>query len=162
MNTWQVPLLVSGTPDGIGALTRRLSTTERLVASGYHPFHHFDSATDTGFRKNFLEQLGKYQFVQKKLPVDDELAQLIIELTGGIQRLIVALWITAHRVALERNTGDLRLADFKRAAATYLAPVAPAVAAFRSKDPVRMAKYEDLLPREGMFWSQLWNSVSRL
>jgi AAA domain len=162
MNTWQVPLLVSGTPDGMGALTRRLSTTERIVTSGYHPFHHFDSDTDTWFRKNFLEQLGRYQFVQKKLPINDELAQLIIELTGGIQRLIVAIWVAAHRVALERNTGDLRLADFKRAAVTYLAPVAPAVAAFRSKDPSRMAKYEDLLPRDGEFWSQFWNSVAKL
>lgn len=162
MNTWQVPLLLSGTPDGIGALTRRLSTTERIVTSGYHVFHHFENAAVSNFRTNFLEQLGKYQYVQKKLPVDDELANLIIELTGGIQRLIVALWITAQRIALERNKGDLLLTDFKKAAATYLAPVAPAVAAFRSKDPVRMSKYEDLMPRDGAFWSQLWNSVSRL
>jgi hypothetical protein len=160
MNTWQVPLLLSGTPDGIGALTRRLSNTERIVTSGYHPFQHFDSASDPGY-KTFLAQLGKYQFVQTKLPVNEGLAELIIELTGGIQRLIIALWIAAHRVALERNTGDLRLDDFKHAAATYLAPVAPAVAAFRSKDPARLSKYEDLIPRDGRFWSQFWNSVSR-
>ena len=162
MNTWQVPLLLSGTPDGIAALTRRLSTTERIVTSGYHAFHHFDDATDSRFRTNFLEQLGKYQYVQKKqLPIDDELAQLIIELTGGIQRLIIALWIAAQRIALERNKGDLLLTDFKKAAATFLAPVAPAVAAFRSKDPGRMSKYEDLIPRDDAFWSQFWNSVSR-
>lgn len=162
INTWQVPLLVSGTPDGIGALTRRLSNTERIVTSGYHPFHHFENANAPEFRNEFLKQLGAYQYVPKKLPVTDELAELIIQLTGGIQRLIVALWIAAQRVALERNSGDLRMDDFKRAAATFLAPVAPAVAAFRSKDPVQMSKYEDLLPRDGAFWSQLWNSISHL
>ncbi len=162
MNTWHVPLLLSGTPDGIGALTRRLSTTERIVTSGYHVFHPFEDATDSSFRKNFLEQLGKYQYVPKPLTVDDELAQFIVELTGGIQRLIIALWIAAQRVALERNTGDLLLSDFRTAAATYLAPIAPAVAALRSKDPVRMAKYEDLLPRDDAFWSQFWGSVSRI
>ncbi len=162
INTWQVPLLVSGTPDGIGALTRRLSNTERIVTSGYHPFHHFDSATDPGFRNHFLDKLGPYQYVQKKLPVSDELADLVIQLTGGIQRLIIALWIAAQRVALERNSGELRLDDFKKAAATFLAPVAPAVAAFRSKDPARMSKYEDLLPRDGAFWAQFWGSVSRI
>ncbi|MBT3066729.1 AAA family ATPase [Rhodoferax sp. U11-2br] len=162
MNTWHVPLLLSGTPDGIGALTRRLSTTERIVTSGYHVFQHFDSVTDSNYRKNFLEQLGKYQYVQKKLPVDDELANLILELTGGIQRLIVALWIAAHRVALERNDGSLTLNDFRMAAATYLAAVAPAVAAFRSKDPVKMARYEDLLPRNDAMWSQFWGSVSQI
>lgn len=161
MNTWQVPILLSGTPDGIGALTRRLSNTERIVTSGFHQFQHFDNAKDINFRTNFLEQLGKYQYVQKNLPINDELAELIIELTGGIQRLIVALWISAQRVALERNKGDLLLIDFKKAAATYLAPVAPAVAAFRSKDPVRMGKYEDLLPPDGAFWTDFWGSVSR-
>ncbi|MBK9236727.1 MAG: AAA family ATPase [Rhodoferax sp.] len=162
INTWQVPLLVSGTPDGIGALTRRLSNTERIVTSGYHPFHHFDSASDPEFRKHFLDKLGPYQYVSKKLPVTDELAVLVIELTGGIQRLVIALWIAAQRVALERNSGELRLDDFKKAAATFLAPVAPAVAAFRSKDPARMSKYEDLLPRDGAFWAQFWSSVSRV
>lgn len=162
MNTWQVPLLLSGTPDGISALTRRLSTTERIVTSGYHVFHHFDSAEDSHFATIFLQQLGKYQYLQKKLPVDKELAQLIIELTGGIQRLIIALWIAAQRVALERNKGDLLLSDFRKAAETYLAPVAPAVAAFRSKDPAKMSKYEDLLPRDDAFWTQFWSSVSRI
>jgi hypothetical protein len=160
MNTWQVPLLLSGTPDGIGALTRRLSNTERIVTSGYHPFHPFNSADDPTFRELFLKPLGRYQLVQNKLAIDDELAKLVIEVTGGIQRLIVALWIAANRIALERNKGDLRLADFKKAAATYLAPVAPAIAALRSKNPERMSRYEDLLPRDGAFWAQFWSSTA--
>jgi hypothetical protein len=162
MNTWQVPLIVSGTLDGMAALTRRLSTTERIVTTGYHQFQHFENATDTNFKTNFLEQLGKYQYVQKKMSVNGELAELIIELTGGIQRLIIALWIAAHRVALERGKGDLLLTDFKMAAATYLAPVAPAVAALRSKDPTKMSKYEDLLPRDNMFWTQFWGTISQI
>lgn len=162
VNTWQIPLFVSGTPDGIGALTRRLSNTQRIVTCGYHPFHHFEKASDPEFRDIFLKKLGRYQYVQQKLVVGDELGALIIELTGGIQRLIIALWIAAQRVALERNKGNLLIDDFKKAASTFLAPVAPAVAAFRSKDPVRMSKYEDLMPRDGAFWSQFWNSVSRL
>lgn len=162
INTWQVPLLVSGTPDGIGALTRRLSNTERIVTSGYHAFRHFGDAKDPEFRNLFLPQLGEYQYVKNRLAVDNDLANLIIELTGGIQRLIVALWIAAQRVALERNKGDLRLDDFRKAAATFLAPVGPAVAALRSNDPARMSKYEDLMPSEGVFWSHYWNSVSRM
>ncbi len=162
INTWQVPLMVSGTPDGIGALTRRMSNTERIVSSGYHAFHPFQSAEEPDFRQAFLEPLGNYQYVTKKLPIDNDLAALIIELTGGIKRLIIALWIAAHRVALERNSGDLRMDDFRKAAATFLAPVAPAVAALRSKNPAQMSKYEDLLPRDGAFWSQFWASVSRV
>lgn len=161
MNTWHIPILLSGTPDGIGAITKRLSNTERVVTSGYHLFQNFDSVSDRQFTDIFLKQLGKYQYVSKKIDVNLDLAELILELTGGIQRLIIALWIAAHRVALERNTGDLRIEDFKKAAATYLQPVGPAVAALRSKDPYRMSKYEDLFPRDGAFWDQFWNSVTR-
>ena len=162
INTWQIPLLLSGTPDGMGALTRRLSTSARISTSGFHHFRHFESANDPLFRNHFFQALGKYQYVQKKLPVDDKLAETVHELTGGIQRLIVALWICAQRVALGRNKGDLQLSDFKDAASAYLAPVAPAVAALRSKDPTRMSKYEDLIPHGDAYWSQLWNSVARI
>jgi len=162
MNTWQVPILISGTPDGVGALTRRLSTTERIVTSGYHVFEPFSDVNQPAFRGTFLNQLGNCQFVEKPIPLNDELAELIIELTGGIQRLVIALWIAAQRVALERNQGDLLLSDFRRAAATFLAPIAPAVSAIRSKDPAKLAKYEDLIPREDNFWAQFWSSVSRI
>lgn len=36
MNTWQIPVIVSGTPDGIHALTRRMSNLGRIVTSGFH------------------------------------------------------------------------------------------------------------------------------
>jgi hypothetical protein len=160
-NTWQIPLFVSGTPDGIGALTKRLSNTERFVSSGYHVFPHFADAGKL-FYEGFFMKLVQYQFVKKPLPPTQGFADLIIELTGGIQRLIVALWIAAHRVAFERKEDDLRPDDFRRAAETYLAPVAPAVAALRSKDPLRMARYEDLIPRDDGYWATFWAAVSSL
>ena len=161
MNTWQIPLLVSGTPDGIGALTKRLSNTERIVTSGYHPFKHFTDPTDPAFRDSFLKQLGAYQYVAKPILIDDSLAELMIEKTGGVQRLVIALWIAAHRIAFERSTDDLRLDDFRQAARTYLAPVALAVAALRSHDPHSMARYEDLAPRDSTFWTQFWGDITR-
>jgi hypothetical protein len=161
-NTWQIPLLLSGTPDGVGALTRRLSNTERLVTTGYHPFPIFEDATDPIFVQGFFKQLAQYQYVFKKLPASPELAALIVELTAGVPRLIIALWIAAHRVAFERDTDDLRFEDFKKAANTYLSPVGPAVAALRSKDPKLMARYEDLIPRDDGYWATFWTSVSSL
>ncbi len=160
-NTWETPLLVSGTPDGIGALTKRLSNTERFVSSGYHVFPQYEDAGKL-FYEGFFSQLVRYQFVKKPLPATPEFAQLIIELTGGIHRLIIALWVAAHRVAFERKDDDLKDDDFKRAAETYLGPVGPAVAALRSKDPLRMARYEDLIPRDDGYWATFWTSVSSL
>lgn len=154
-NSGQIPLLVSGTPDGIGALTRRLSTLQRLNTCGYHAFEPFSEPNAPEYVKIFLGTLGRYQYVQHKLPVDENLARLILDLTGGIQRLIVALWIAAHRVAYERSTDDLRIEDFTRAADTWLA-------ALRSGDANRMAHYEDLVPRDTAFWAKMWSNLSNL
>jgi hypothetical protein len=160
-NTWQIPLIASGTPDGVGALTKRLSNVQRFVTSGYHKMSEFLSATDPFFVA-FMESLGSYQYVVKRLPIDDALRALVFQLTAGIQRLIVALWIAAHRIAFERKDDDLRLDDFKKAAATYLAPVAPAVAALLSKDPERMRRYEDLMPRDDGYWATFWGVVASM
>lgn len=154
MNTWHIPLLVSGTPDGINAIMRRLSNAQRFVSSGYHVFQRFTVEDIPLFRKSFLDPLAHYQYVAQRLEMDDNFARLVLELTAGIPRLIIALWISAHRVALERNKGDLLHADFRKAAASFLAPVRPAVAALNSGDPTLMSRYEDLLPQNPSFWSQ--------
>lgn len=159
-NSGQIPLLVSGTPDGIGALTKRLSTLERITTMGYHPFEPFSNPLAPEFR-TFLAELGKYQFVQHKIAVDEALANLIIGLTGGIQRVIVALWVAAHRVAFERKSDDLRLSDFSDAAKTWLAPLAPAIAALSSKDPQKMGRYEDLIRRDTTFWAKFWERAAQ-
>lgn len=155
-NTAQIPLLLSGTPDGVGALSKRLSNVQRFVSSGYHKMEPFWNASDKAF-EFFVDQLARYQFVGKRLVVGGELRALVFQLTAGIPRLMVALWIAAHLVAFERQIDDLRIDDFKRAARTHLAPVAPAVAALLSRDPLQMRRYEDLMPSDDGFWESLWS-----
>ena len=157
-NTWQIPVFFSGTPDGVGALTKRLANVERFVTGGFHRFRLFENHSEPVFIA-FLKQLVRYQYVEKPLELSAGLAELIIHLTAGVHRLIVALWIAAHRVAFERKDDDLRLEDFQKAADTYLAPVAPAVAALRSKDPKQMARYEDLIRRDDNYWSTFWSAM---
>ncbi len=159
-NSGQIPLLVSGTPDGIGALTKRMSTLERITTMGYHPFDPFSDPSAPEFR-TFLGELGKYQFVRHKLPIDQAMADLIIGLTGGIQRIVIALWVAAHRVAFERKSDDLRLSDFSDAAKTWLAPLAPAIAALSSKDSEKMGVYEDLIRRDTTFWAKFWERAAQ-
>lgn len=167
-NTWQIPIILSGTPDGVGALMKRFANTQRFVSGGYHPMTHFESADDPAFfsvapkTPGFLNVLGKYQYVADTLEIDKDVATKIHELSGGIPRLIIALWVAAHRVALESpKTDSLSLKDYERAAATFLAPIKPAIAALRSKDPRQIARYEDLMPRDDNFWASFWTAMSR-
>ena len=158
-NSGQAAVLVSGTPDGIGALTKRLSMLQRINTGGYHAIDPIRFDPDKALRTTFLGQLGLYQYVKNPLPMDANLAKLIIDLTGGIQRIIIALWVAAHRVALERKDDTLRLEDFTKAAKTWLLPLAPAIAALREADPAKLSRYEDLVPRDTTFWASFWGGV---
>ncbi len=167
INTWQIPIIFSGTPDGVGALMKRFANTQRFVSGGYHALKPFESADDPIFfsddskKPGFINILGQYQYVAKPLEIDREVAGRILELSGGIPRLIIALWTAAHRVALESPSGDsLSVKDFEKATDTYLAPIKPAIAALRSKDLKQISRYEDLMPRDDNFWASFWISMS--
>lgn len=163
-NTWQIPIILSGTPDGVGALMKRFANTQRFVGGGYHVIPPFESADDPLFfdsagQGGFLNIIGLYQFVATPLQITREFAHLILELTGGIPRLIIAFWVAAHRVAFERDDDSLRADDFRRAGDTYLAPVKPAVAALLSKDPKLISRYEDLMQRDDNLWASFWAAM---
>ncbi|HML80614.1 MAG TPA: AAA family ATPase [Thiomonas arsenitoxydans] len=153
-NTWQIPVILSGTNDGVAALNKRSSNLQRFVTSGSHRLDEFRLADDERYQM-FLAQLGRYQYLRKRLSVDD-IHELMLQLTAGVPRLIIALWVGAHRVAFERRDDALRPEDLRRAAETFLAPVAPAVAALRSGDPRLMRRYEDLMPRDNDVWNAFW------
>ena len=159
LNTGQIPVIFSGTLDGVGALTKRISTTERITTGGFHKLLPF-TQTNPKTWEMFFAQLISYQYVKKPLPDSENFRQLILNLTAGVPRIILALWISAHRVAFERSEDSLRLEDFEKAANTYLAPLKPAIAALNSGDPVKMAKFDDLLPRDDGVWESFWNPLS--
>lgn len=155
-NTWQIPLLFSGTPDGIGAMTNRLATLQRITSAGYHRFDPFPSYTDSAYRQ-FMKVLGRYQYTKRTLDVEIVM-QIVFDLTAGVHRIIIALWIGAHRIAFERRDDELRPADFQTAATTFLAPLAPAVKALLSGSPDAVRMFEDLKPGE-TFWEAFWSTM---
>lgn len=157
INSGRTALLVSGTPDGMAAITKRFSNTQRFATSGYHAFTRFEDPEGADFI-NFTTALSVYQYVKKPLVVDPNVRNRIIQLTGGIRRIIIALWVCGQRVALMKKSGEFLIGDLNHAAATFLAPVGPAVEALLSGAPDRMARYEDLLPRDQQYWGNLWRN----
>lgn len=143
-NTWGIPVIFSGTPDGVAALLNRMSTAQRGTTFGYYEIRRFENIEEKGF-DNLMDTLSKYQYLAKPLPLTDELRRAVLESSGGIHRIIMTLWISAQEIALERPDDELKLSDFKEASETLLEPVAPAIAALRSNDPKRMACYEDMV-----------------
>ena len=153
----QIASIYSGTPDGSATFSTRFATDQRLALGGTHLFKEFTDANNK-FYKTFLRVLWRYQYVAKPLEYSEEAAALILELSGGIMRIIVALWFSAHRVALGRSSSDeLKLSDFKKAADTTLAPLKPAIEALRSKDPEKIRNFSDILQSDHPFWASFWN-----
>lgn len=154
-NTWGIPIMISGTPDGVEAFNTRMSTMQRLTTFGFHKFQRTPSADDPIYMKGIFPVLCKYQWVNRKLEPSDEFAELLHRLSGGVARIYTALWVSAHRYAFDGNRDELTLNDFEGGFHQYLQPLAPAVEALLSNDPKKLARYEDALPKDPTFWSSL-------
>lgn len=145
VNKGQYAVLASGTNDGINALGRRFSTLSRITSMGFHAYDPFLDADDPAFLLVFLPPLVACQLTKKKLKLTTTLAAEIFQLTAGVPRIIVTLWFMAQRVAFSLRHDELRLDHLRHASQTFLAPLAPAVAALLSNDPDRLRLYEDFV-----------------
>jgi hypothetical protein len=153
--SWSMPIILSGTPDGFSALKHRMATSQRLVSLGHHTLPRFLHVEEPEFAKMFFPALISYQLLANPLKGTPDVARTLLNLTAGIPRMLVALWICAQRIAIERRDDTFRLQDLHTAAKTYMAPVMPAIAALASGDPYLMAQFEDLLPEDWDIWDQL-------
>lgn len=158
INTWRMPFIFSGTPDGMAALSMRLSTCQRLVTCGRHVLSPITDVKNV-FYATLFPVLASFQWVKKRMEDTPAFRALILELTGGVPRIIITLWVMAHRVAFDERKDELSEAIFRKAMDTYLAPLKPAVEALRSGSVDALAKYEDLLPRQDAFWANVNHGV---
>lgn len=165
-NQWKIPVLISGTPDGVRAVMKRFSNAGRFSTTGYHLLPTFSYASESDseyedevFTKTFLPILLDYQWLEKRLEDTPELRKKICEYSAGIPRLIIALWFVAQRIALSRSDSDeFRLEDLDQAIDGPLALIKPAVSALRSGIPEQMRAYEDLIEIDPNFWGTVWST----
>ncbi|RFP28740.1 AAA family ATPase [Duganella sp. BJB476] len=154
----QISVLFTGTPDVTPAFNTRFSTGQRISEGGHHRFKPIEKVSDPYYQQ-LLGELMKHQYVADPLNKKDahELPQLLLDLTGGVLRIIFALWIGAHRVAfLRQNTDSLRLGDFERASVLYQQAIHSPIEAVRSRDPKRMGEFSDMLPSDDANWAANW------
>ncbi len=151
INACRFPVVVCGTPDGINAFGTRMSTSQRLVTGGFHRMAHASSPEDLYLRQNLLPLLFEYQWLPGHLALSDEVANVMHQLSAGLPRLCGSLMIHAQRLALEGEAKALSLAHIYAAAAGPMATTQPAVRALLSRDPGRMALFEDLQTTVGQW-----------
>jgi hypothetical protein len=146
INSSQVAVVLSGTPDAAALLSRRMSIAQRLTSYGYHELDPFSGPDDIAFKAHFLPALLRFQFAEPRLGNSEELRTLLYQATAGIRRLIRMIWESAHVIAA-RQEEQLDLPHIKSAINQSGGTIQPAVRALLSGDPVRLREYEDLLRR---------------
>lgn len=144
-NFAKVPTLYCSTPDGMAALSTRMSTAQRMLTGGFHTIAHAQTADDEFFRKMLFPILCRYQWLPKKLPASDDLRRLLFDLSAGIPRVALMVWFHASRRAFHRRADGLTFDDFQHAGEHALGPLRPALMALLSDDPRRLQRYEDLI-----------------
>ena len=156
-NTGRIAVLVMGTPDGMAAFSKRFSTGQRLSHCGFHHFARAGSADDQFYKDYYFPTLCRYLWADRKLEAPDAIRVLLHQLSGGVPRIRTALWISAHRCMWNRTGNALEVQDFERAMRTYQAPLIPAIDALNTHDPMKLARYEDLLPRDFSYFAEMTN-----
>lgn len=144
-NSSKIPTLYCSTPDGMAALSTRMSTAQRMLSGGFHTFSHAQSADDDFFRKRLFPTLCQYQWLPEKLPASEELRRLLFGLSAGVPRIAVMTWFHASRRAIHRKAVALSFDDFRHVGEHALGPLRHAVAALLSNDPRQLQQYEDLM-----------------
>ena len=144
-NTSGIAIFIAGSPDGLDAFSTRFSTTQRISATGFHLMKPIKSTEDPYYRKFFIPILHRYQWLDIKLPLDDELLSQLFHLSAGIPRIISTIWFVAQRYALEKRSKTISIADLNLAMSMYMPQIIPAIEALRSNDPRKLYLYEDIV-----------------
>lgn len=144
-NTSSIPLMVAGTPDGLLALSTRMSTGSRVSLGGLIRMPHAMTADDKFFCL-LLDKLQSYQWTRDRLELTDHVRAEIFRWTGGLLRNVVGLWVHAQRRALDEGAPCMDLTHLRWAAEGPQELNQSAVAALLSQNPRRMAGFEDLAP----------------
>jgi hypothetical protein len=95
-----------------------------------------------------LDAMWDYQWVKQPAPLSENLKRRIYDLTQGVTDFLAKLMILGQRYAIQSGREKLDEGVFEHVAATKMKLLLPAIAALRSGDIERMAKFEDLLPTD--------------
>lgn len=151
-----IPIFFSGTPDGMGALSKRLSTMQRVFALGVHrtaPYTSFDFDA-------LCDVLEANQLLRTPIKIDADVKRAITDLTARVPRIVMGLWMGANRIALESEQDTLLIEHIVKAEEVFFAPLRPAIQALRSGQPEQTDRYEDLVTRDPEFWPELWEKLA--
>jgi hypothetical protein len=136
-----LPIIFSGTQNGIHKLSIDLQSTRRIVGFGMTEWKFYKSGSKEW--KRFLTELWKFQITNERIEVTDEISEVFYELTGGVMDLSIKLFVKCQTQAIEhRRKVDVKFIRAKHA--EFFRATTKVVSAINSKDPFLKNKYRDI------------------
>lgn len=154
-NKMGVPVLFIGTKSAASLFETSARLGRRSVGIACGIWDNY-GANDKEWA-NFLTDLWKYQWTSSTTPLDDSMRATFHDLTQGVVDLAIKLFMLVQmRLTVRTESNDPRpeLIDIAAVREVWdrdFIPVHDFVDALRSKDPVKLARFEDLAPFNAQF-----------
>ena len=141
MNSFGVPVLFIGTPASYSIFQNEFRIARRVTGNGEVIFNNMEQNKEFEF---FLESIWKYQWNKIYTPLTKGLIQVFYEETQGVSDLIVKLFVNVQAMAISSGKEEISVAMVRKVAKEQFKLMKPMIDAIKSKNPHKMAQFEDL------------------
>lgn len=142
-NVLHLSIIVIGTMKAAGVLQTTFRQARRASSMGSVVWER-SKAKDKSWKK-LLSTLWPYQWQAEPTELTDELAAVLYDETQGITSLLVRLLILVQHRAIALGVTELTPKLVRKVAADNFVLLRPMLAALRSGNPARIAKYDDFM-----------------
>lgn len=142
-NVLHLSIIVIGTMKAAGVLQTTFRQARRASSMGSVVWER-SKPNDKGWTR-LLNSLWQYQWQGEPTKLTDELADVLYDETQGITALLVRLLILVQHRAIALGVEELTPKLVRKVASDNLVLLRPMLAALRSGNPARIAKYDDFV-----------------
>jgi len=141
VNTIGVPVVLIGTPKGMGVLQSEFRLSRRNSAQGAMFWDRLENDDNWDL---LVEGVWDYQWTKKNITLTKELKDVIYEESQGIIDIAIKLYAMAQIRAISSGKEEITVSLIKQVAGENLKLVKPMLDALKSGNISKIAKYEDV------------------
>lgn len=141
MNSFGVSLLLIGTPACYSMLQQEMRIARRVSGSGAVIFNPMKNNREFEI---LVKGIWKYQWLEKPTALSREIINTIFERTQGVCDLVLKLFITAQRKAIEKGLKEITVDLINKTWAKEFVLLQPMLEAIRSNNIAKKMKFEDI------------------
>jgi hypothetical protein len=144
INNIGIPVVFIGTNSMIDLFSNVFRNARRASGLGVYDFQQ-PGENDASWSL-LVKAVWRYQWLREVAPLSPAISSTLYDLTQGVTDFLAKLMILGQRYAIQSGKERLDEAVFMHVSETKMKLLQPALTALRSKDPLRMALFDDLLP----------------